>query len=63
MNAGMVRDRRRQRVLAALVLAATVAASGSARAAAPVAPPSPGSTWTDSGQGTVSAGIPLPQGR
>jgi hypothetical protein len=54
--------RRRRRALAALVLAATVAASGSAWAASPVAP-SPGSTWTDPGQGTITTGIPLPQGR
>ncbi|HZE67526.1 MAG TPA: hypothetical protein VE081_12885 [Sporichthyaceae bacterium] len=51
--------RRRRRALAALVLAATVASAGSAWANAPVAP-SPGSTWTDQGPGTVTTGIPLP---
>ena len=50
-------------VLAALVVTATLAATGSAWAVTPIGPNTPGSTWTDPGTSTVTTGIPAPPSR
>jgi hypothetical protein len=50
-------------VVGAMVLAATVVSPGSAWAATPIGPNTPGSTWTDPGTSTVTNGIPVPHSR
>jgi hypothetical protein len=50
-------------LIAVLALIPVLALGGSAWAATPGGPATPGSTWTDNGAGAATAGIPLPPQR